>query len=293
MGKVLPLFNTASNTQHTEVKCSECENVFIPRNTKEKTCSIECRFERKNRLLREKRRVESEARRRISLSKKDKLESQYWDIIVFYLNGNSLQKTETEFNIGSCSLRKILKNHDIEIRDSSYYWEEKAKSPDELKKLALQEYVANNITKDGLSKKYGISKTKIDQLTLGVKKMVGVSSKYKTIKRPNHPRADKQGMVLEHLLTAELKLGRVVSKNEQVHHIDFNKQNNSPSNLAVGEPKSHGFWHRTHSEVMSILMPIMLEFGVMSFDEVSGYDLDAQKIKKLGKFLRHKNEARK
>lgn len=293
MGEILPLFNEATNTQYAEARCSECGNIFIPKNITAKTCSIECRFERKNRLDREKRRVESEARRRISLSKKDKTESQHWDIIVFYLNGNSLQKTETEFNISGPLLKKILKNHDIEIRDSSYYWREKDKSTEELKKLALQEYVANNITKDGLSKKYGISKKKIGQLTLGVKKMVGVSSKYKTIKKPNHPRADKQGMVLEHLLTAEIKLGRVVSKNEQVHHIDFNKQNNSPSNLAVGEPKSHGFWHRTHSEVMSILMPIMLEFGVISFDEVGGYDLDAQKIKKLGKFLRNKNEAKK
>ena len=43
----------------------------------------------------------------------------------------------------------------------------------------------------------------------------------------------KIGGVHEHRLVAERKLGRPLASGEVVHHIDGNKQNNSPENLAV------------------------------------------------------------
>lgn len=54
---------------------------------------------------------------------------------------------------------------------------------------------------------------------------------YRMIFVPNHPRADVTGLVPEHILIAEKVLGRSLTKDEIVHHKDFNKLNNSPLNL--------------------------------------------------------------
>ena len=56
---------------------------------------------------------------------------------------------------------------------------------------------------------------------------------YKSVCVHGHPRADKNGIVLEHIVIAEQKLGRHLSPDEVVHHIDGNKKNNVPENLMV------------------------------------------------------------
>ena len=56
---------------------------------------------------------------------------------------------------------------------------------------------------------------------------------YKTITVHNHPRATSNDQVLEHIVVAEQKLGRMLNPGETVHHIDGNKLNNSPDNLMV------------------------------------------------------------
>ena len=49
----------------------------------------------------------------------------------------------------------------------------------------------------------------------------------------------------EHRIVAERMLGRPLKPGEVVHHIDFNKRNNDPSNLMVFEnQKKHMEWHR-------------------------------------------------
>ena len=48
----------------------------------------------------------------------------------------------------------------------------------------------------------------------------------------------------EHRLCCEEVLGRTLNKEEVVHHIDFNKENNSLNNLALFESqKAHAHWH--------------------------------------------------
>lgn len=56
---------------------------------------------------------------------------------------------------------------------------------------------------------------------------------YVLVLSKDHPNADSQGYVPEHRLVAEQVLGRYLTKEEIVHHIDGNPTNNQPSNLEV------------------------------------------------------------
>lgn len=60
---------------------------------------------------------------------------------------------------------------------------------------------------------------------------------------PGHPNANKYGYVLEHRVVAENKIGRLLKKNEVVHHVDENKKNNAPENLEVMTKTEHASLH--------------------------------------------------
>ena len=67
---------------------------------------------------------------------------------------------------------------------------------------------------------------------------------YQATYLPTHPRAYSDGMVYVHLLVAENILGRHVTKQESVYHKDFDKLNNSPSNLMnFASNKDHVTYH--------------------------------------------------
>ena len=70
---------------------------------------------------------------------------------------------------------------------------------------------------------------------------------YKLIYMPEHPRViGISGCVYEHIIIAEQKLGRLLTDDEVVHHIDGNRSNNLPENLIVFKSKAdHSRYHRT------------------------------------------------
>lgn len=53
------------------------------------------------------------------------------------------------------------------------------------------------------------------------------------IYRPNHPRAFGKGYVPEQILVAENSLGRNLTPDEEVRHINGNTHDNRPSNLEI------------------------------------------------------------
>lgn len=56
---------------------------------------------------------------------------------------------------------------------------------------------------------------------------------YVMIRNPEHPRARKNGYVLEHILVMESVLGRSLEPSERVHHKNHIQDDNRPENLQL------------------------------------------------------------
>lgn len=61
------------------------------------------------------------------------------------------------------------------------------------------------------------------------------------VKASEHPNANQVGYVAEHRLLIEKQLGRLLDKNERVHHINCIKNDNSLDNLVVFNNHSEHF----------------------------------------------------
>lgn len=66
---------------------------------------------------------------------------------------------------------------------------------------------------------------------------------YVTVYQPDHPNARHDGSVLQHRLVVEKILGRYLSENEIVHHINGIKHDNAEDNLELFKSSS---LHSTH-----------------------------------------------
>ena len=60
---------------------------------------------------------------------------------------------------------------------------------------------------------------------------------------PNHPNATTDGLVMEHRLVAEQKLGCILPKEFDVHHINGIKSDNRIENLAIMTHGAHTAFH--------------------------------------------------
>lgn len=59
-----------------------------------------------------------------------------------------------------------------------------------------------------------------------------------------HPMADSRGRVLLHRYVMSLHIGRVLEKNEVVHHINGDRLDNEIENLKILSPGEHAVLHR-------------------------------------------------
>lgn len=62
---------------------------------------------------------------------------------------------------------------------------------------------------------------------------IQTSSRYIVVQVPNHPGAQKNGYVPEHRLVMEKMLGRYLTAEETVHHINGVRNDNRPENLEL------------------------------------------------------------
>lgn len=64
----------------------------------------------------------------------------------------------------------------------------------------------------------------------------------------DHPKRTKNDYVLHHRVVMENMLGRMLTDNEIVHHINGNKKDNRESNLEVMDDSSHARHHMTKQD---------------------------------------------
>ncbi len=62
---------------------------------------------------------------------------------------------------------------------------------------------------------------------------------------PGHPRADKSGYVMEHILIWEQETGVPVPPNCCIHHLNGNKADNRIHNLCMMQHTAHTVFHHT------------------------------------------------
>ena len=84
---------------------------------------------------------------------------------------------------------------------------------------------------------------------------------YINVYLPTHPLATTNGMVYEHVIIAEKKIGRYLNKGEVVHHLDGNRSNNCIDNLLVFADKSD------HSAFHQVLEYYLDESGIAHCDK--------------------------
>lgn len=69
---------------------------------------------------------------------------------------------------------------------------------------------------------------------------------YRHVYAPNHPHARQNGCIYEHRAVVEEKIGRILTLDEVIHHMDGNKRNNDPDNLIIFRTNSdHSRFHET------------------------------------------------
>jgi hypothetical protein len=59
----------------------------------------------------------------------------------------------------------------------------------------------------------------------------------------DHPMADVRGYAYEHRLVMADHLGRDLNPDEEIHHVDGDKQNNAIDNLEVLSKADHARYH--------------------------------------------------
>ncbi len=83
-----------------------------------------------------------------------------------------------------------------------------------------------------------------------IKKTVTIGAKgYKKVYMPEHPRADRRGRVLEHIVVWERGNGKTVPEGCCVHHINEDKGDNRLENLRLMTKTEHITFHNTRRKI--------------------------------------------
>jgi len=96
----------------------------------------------------------------------------------------------------------------------------------------------------------------------------GLKCGYWTIYYPGHPRTLNNGRVFEHIIILEKYIGRMISKKEPIHHIDFNRQNNEIKNLYLCKNNSE---HQNVYKSLHKVVGILVNNGVIKFKKGEYY----------------------
>ena len=155
----------------------------------------------------------------------------------------------------------------------------KRKHPPEEKLREL--YLIDKLSATKIAEQYNMSKTRVcgalHKFNIPIRKRVGknhpnwkggrvIKTGYVAIWNPKHHRANNVGYVFEHVLIMEKHLNRHIEREEHIHHIDFDKQNNEISNLWIASNSAH---HIAQNSIFKLIKSL-LEQEAIEFDTEKG-----------------------
>lgn len=93
--------------------------------------------------------------------------------------------------------------------------------------------------------------------------------RYVMVYQPGHTHARQTGYVAEHIVVAldDAKIERLPD-GHCVHHVNLQKDDNRPANLAICDHKTHQFYH---TQLEELAVRLLLETGVIKFEKGVGY----------------------
>lgn len=155
----------------------------------------------------------------------------------------------------------------------------KRKIPDD---ISLREmYVTKRMTSIEIARTCGATKESVCRglrnAGIPTRKMVGpnhgswkggrhIRNGYLQIWNPKHHRANNIGFVADHILVMEKVLGRPVTREEHIHHVDFDRLNNRQENLWITSKKKH----KLAEGSVNKLVKQLLANGIIGFDREKG-----------------------
>lgn len=167
---------------------------------------------------------------------------------LYVIRGKPMHKIAKELNIAVGSVYNYMKQYGIESRTLK-------ESFDALKENGW-EYPQSAKEKISKANKGKIVSEETRRKMSAADKVGGVGHKkkredgYIAIYFPDHPKSNKDGYIMEHILVMEALIGRHLEDNEVVHHINGIRDDNRKENLKLMDFREHARYHmnKRHEE---------------------------------------------
>lgn len=167
---------------------------------------------------------------------------------LYIIRGEPMWKIAEELGIAVGSVYNYLKKYGIKSRNKSQTFQRLRDSGWEYPKSAKEKISkahTGKIVSDETRKKMSLADK---DGGMGHKKKRGDG--YISVYLPDHPKSNKDGYIMEHILVMECLIGRHLKDDEVVHHKNGIRDDNRKENLQLMTVREHASYHmkKRHEE---------------------------------------------